>query len=28
LQACVEFQYEAVIEGVHCETLSASGLRI
>jgi len=28
LQACVEFQYETVIEGVHCEALSASGLRI
>jgi hypothetical protein len=28
LQARVEFQYEAVVKGVHCETLSAAGLRI
>ena len=27
LQARVEFQYEAVVECVHCETLSAAGLR-
>ncbi len=28
LQARVEFQYDAVVESVHCETLSAAGLRI